>query len=167
VILLMASPALAQVISVAIPVAGMTCVLCTRSLEEAIREMDGIGNVSADLSDAVVRVQAVDGGSLGIGQVRDRVRRAGFKVGGECEAVAIGTFTVGARRRITFRVSGTSTEYQILEGHRFLRLMREHGDLKGEFRLRFRLHDHPYWRPPGISVTGFEAVQPGRRSASP
>lgn len=166
-ILLPASPAIAQVVSVRIPVKGMTCILCTRSLEESIREMDGIGSVHADLSEANVLVRGAEGTSLGIGRVRERVRRAGFEVDGECEAVAIGTFTVGARRRLTFRISGTSIVYQILEGHQFLQLMKRHGDLKGGFRLRFRLHDHPYWNPPGISITGFEAVQPGKASASP
>ena len=158
--ILIATPARARVVAVTVPVKGMTCALCTRSVEESIRGLGKIAGVKADLSEAAVRVEAENGAGLSIGRVRDRVKKAGFEVDGECEATALGTFTVGPGRRITFTISGVGTVYQILEGHQFMRLVKKHGDLRGEFKLSFRLHDHPYWNPPGISVTGFEKIEP-------
>lgn len=155
-----ATPARARVIEVTVPVKGMTCALCTRSVEESIRGLGKIAAVKAELSAAAVRVEAEDGSGLSIQRVRERVKKAGFEVDGECDATALGTFTIGPGRRITFSISGVGTVYQILEGHQFRRLMQQHGNLKGEFRLSFRLHDHPHWNPSGITVTAFEKLTP-------
>ncbi len=162
--ILMATPARARVIAVTVPVKGMTCALCTRSVEESIRGLGKIAGVKADLSDAAVRVEAETGAGLSIRRVRDRVRQAGFEVDGECEVTALGAFTVSQGQRITFTISGVGTVYQILEGHQFMQLMKKHADLRGEFRLSFRLHDHPYWNPPGIAVTGFEKIEPDEKA---
>ena len=159
--ILIATPASARVVAVTVPVKGMTCALCTRSVEESIRVLGRIAAVEADLSAAAVRVEAEDGAGLSIGRVRDRVKKAGFEVDGECEATALGAFTLGPERRITFTISGVGTVYQLLEGHQFMLLVKKHEDLSGEFRLSFRLHEHPYWNPPGISVTGFEKIASG------
>ncbi|MFQ5877501.1 MAG: heavy-metal-associated domain-containing protein [Acidobacteriota bacterium] len=158
-------PAEARIRQVSVPVRGMTCVLCTRALEEAIRSLGGVAEVSADLSSSSLTVGAAEGRSLSVDQVRARVRQAGFEVDGECQLVARGHFNVGPSRQITFKVSGTKIVYQVLEGHQFLQLIRAHPDLKGEFEIRCRLHDHRYWKPAGISITGFEALTAPARDA--
>ena len=40
-----------------VPVSGMTCVLCTRGVEESIKRIDGVFDVSAELASGLVRVQ--------------------------------------------------------------------------------------------------------------
>ncbi len=158
--LILAPPARARVLSVTVPVRGMTCALCARSVEESIRGLGGIRSVRVTLSGSSVRAEAADGSSLRIAHVRDRVRRAGFAVGGECEAEALGSFVVGPARRIDFRVTGTGTVYQVLEGHHLLRLMKRYGRLDGRFRVAFRLHDHPLWSPSAITILDFDRIDP-------
>ena len=140
------------VTALVLPVAGMTCALCTRGVEQSIKLLDEVDAASAELSTGLVRVQAVAGRSLNIRDVKDRVQKAGFKVGGECDVEAIGRFNIGPEGRITFRVPGTAYAFQVLEGSELKRLFRSRPGLKGEFFLVFRLHEHPRWKPAAISI---------------
>jgi len=139
-----------------VPVSGMTCVLCTRGVEESIKRIDGVFDVSAELASGLVRVQAAEGRSLNIRDVKDRVQAAGFKVGGECEVEALGRFSIGQDGRITFRVPGTAYAYQVLEDGGLRRLFKSHAGLKGDYLLVFRLHEHPRWKPPAIAIVRAE-----------
>lgn len=153
----------ARVTEMIVPVRGMTCALCTRGVEESIRALEGVSSVAADLSTGLVRVEAAGGRSLGIREVKARVHSAGFKMGGECSATAVGRFTVGLEGRITFRILNTPYAYQVLENDQLRRLFRKHPRLAGEFLVGFRLHEHPDWKPAAISITSFQA----RPAASP
>ncbi|MEK7283488.1 MAG: cation transporter [Acidobacteriota bacterium] len=149
-----------------VPVRGMTCALCTRGVEEAVKRLDGVVEAAADLSTGLVRVQAAEGRSLSIHDVKDRVVKAGFKVGGECQVEAAGRFSISPEGRIMFRIPGTPYAYQVLEGSELLRLFRSHPGLKGDFFISFRLHDHPRWKPPAIAIIRAEfrgAVPPPAR----
>ncbi|MBI1951176.1 MAG: heavy-metal-associated domain-containing protein [Acidobacteria bacterium] len=135
-----------------VPVKGMTCALCTRGVEESVKRLDGVVGAAADLDAGLVRVEAAEGRSLSIHEVKDRVVKAGFKVGGECQVEAHGRFSISPQGRITFRIPGTPYAYQVLEGSEMLRLFRSHPGLKGDFFISFRLHDHPRWKPPAIAI---------------
>ena len=148
-----AAPGVMQMV---VPVRGMTCVLCTRGVEESIKRLEGVGVVLADLESARVRVEALPGKSLGIQQVKDGVTRAGFGIGGEISLLAPGRFALGPEGRITFRISGTTLLYQVLESGQLLRLFKRHPGLRGEFLVNLRLHDHPHWKPPAVSILSFE-----------
>jgi len=139
-----------------VPVAGMTCALCTRGVEQSIKLLDTVVAASAELSTGLVRVQAVDGKSLNIHDVKDRVQKAGFRIGGECDVEAVGRFVLGPDGRITFRIPGTVYAFQVLEGSELKRLFRTRPGLKGDFFLQFRLHEHPRWKPPAISIVRAE-----------
>lgn len=155
-LLLAPSAAAAQgFLQAVVPVRGMTCVLCTRGVEESIKRLDGVGVVMADLESARVRVEALPGKSLSLQQVKDGVQRAGFGIGGEITLLAPGRFAIGPERRLTFRVSGAGPSYQVLESSQLLRLFKRHPGLRGEFLVDFRLHDHPHWRPAAISILSF------------
>ncbi len=140
------------VTALVLPVAGMTCALCTRGVEQSIRLLDSVVGVSAELSSGLVRVQAAEGKSLTIRDVKDRVQKAGFRIGGECDVEAIGRFGIGTEGRITFRIPGTTYSFQVLEGSELKRLFRNDPGLRGDFFLTFRLHEHPRWKPPAISI---------------
>jgi copper chaperone CopZ len=150
----------AGVLRLVVPVRGMTCPLCTRGVEESIRSLGGIGSVSADLASGLVRVEAAEGKSLVLQQVRLQIERAGFRIGGEAEVVASVRFLIGSEGRITMRISGTSYAFQVLEGGDFRRLIHEHPGLKGDYVVDFRLHDHTGWKPAAASITGFEVLEP-------
>ncbi len=145
------------VTALVVPVQGMTCALCTRGVEESIKLLDVVDVASAELSTRLVRVQAAEGKSLNIRDVRDRVQKAGFKVGGECEVEATGRFSLGPEGRIMFRIPGTAYSFQVLEGAEVKRLFKSDPGLKGEFFLVFRLHEHPRWKPPAISIVRGES----------
>ncbi|OLC53194.1 MAG: hypothetical protein AUH92_06505 [Acidobacteria bacterium 13_1_40CM_4_69_4] len=149
-----------------LPVSGMTCVLCTRGVEESIKRIDGVFDVSAELATGLVRVQAAEGKSLNIRDVKDRVQAAGFKVGGECEIEAVGRFSIGQQEgRITFRIPGTAYAYQVLEDGELHRLFKSHAGLKGDYFIVFRLHEHPRWKPSAISIVRAEYRGPASQAS--
>ena len=145
-----------SVLSLVVPVQGMTCALCTRGVEESIKVLDSVQEVTAELSTGLVRVQAAEGKSLNIQNVRDRVAKAGFRVEGECDVEAIGRFNLGSEGLITFRVPGTPYSFQVLEGAEVKRLFKAQPTLRGEYLVRFRLHEHPRWKPAAISIVRAE-----------
>jgi len=148
----------ARVIGATVPVRGMTCALCTRSVEESVKGLGGV-RVTADLSARLVRVEALEGRSVGLRDVKDRILAAGFKIGGESELEAIGRFILTGDGRITFRVNAGAS-YVVLENDTLRRMFRQHPRLAGEFQVAFRLHDHPEYRPPAIALARFEARRP-------
>src|SRR5207249_1787684 len=109
-----------------------------------------------ELSTGLVRVQAAEGKSLNIHDVKARIQAAGFKVGGECEVEGIGRFNIGPEGRITFRMPGATPAYQVLEDEELRRLFRSHAGLRGDYFLVFRLHEHPRWKPPAIAIVRAE-----------
>ncbi len=133
---------------IVVPVRGMTCPLCTRGVEASVKNLDDVGGVTADLASGRVTIEAAEGKSLVLQQVRDRILRAGFRVGGEYEVLASARFIMAPAGRILLRVPGTAYSYQLLEDGEFLHLMKTHPGLKGDFVVGFRIHDHPNWKPP-------------------
>jgi len=148
----------ARVIGLTLPVGGMNCVLCARGIRESVKALEGIGDVTTDLAAARVSVAATEGHSLDILQVRERIIGAGFRIGGECDVRATGRFTLGDEGRLMFRVQGTPLAYQVLEGFKLKSLFRSHPDLKGNFLVDFRLHDHRGWKVPAITIAAWEAL---------
>src|SRR5262245_48875055 len=121
-LLLCGGAARAEVRGLSFPVRGMVCPLCTRGVEESLKRLPGVASVRADLASGRVDVEAEDGQSLNLEVVRQRTARAGFPVNGESDVVARGRFTIGADGRITFRVTGSTYAWQVLEGQQ-LRVM--------------------------------------------
>jgi copper chaperone CopZ len=152
------APARARVVGATVPVRGMTCALCTRSVEESVKGLGGV-RVTADLARGRVSVEALDGRSLGLREVKERILSAGFKIGGEPELKAIGRFILAPDSRVSFRVSGGST-YQVLENDALRRAFRRAPRLVGEYEATFRLHDHPEWRPAAIALVRAEERRP-------
>lgn len=145
-------PRAGRISALVVPVAGMTCALCTRGVEQSIQLLDSVQGASAELSTGLVRVEAAEGKSLNIREVKDRVQKAGFRIGGECEIEAIGRFGIDPEGRITFRIPGTVYAYQVLEGAELKRLFRARPGLAGDFFVVFRLHEHPRWNSPAIAI---------------
>jgi len=150
--------AAAGVQRIVVPVRGMTCPLCTRGVEASVKNLEEVGTVTADLASGRVTVEAAAGKSLVLQQVRDRILRAGFRVGGEYEVLASARFVLAPAGRIMMRLPGTAYTYQLLEDGEFLHLMKTHPGLKGEYAVGFRVHDHPSWKPPGASILSFEVM---------
>ena len=161
------APALAQVRRLAFPVRGMVCPLCTRGVEESLKALPGVASVHADLASGRVDVEAQSGRTLDIQQVRERTARAGFPVNGETDAQARGRFSIGPEGRITFRVTGSSASWQVLEGQQLLALFRAYPTLRGEFLVGFRLHDRQALPRPAIALTSFELVPAAATASRP
>jgi copper chaperone CopZ len=136
----------------------MVCMLCTRGVAEAIKRLPGVATATADVSTGRVEVLARERHSLDIQQVRERAARAGFPANGEADVEARGRFEVGADRRLTFKPTGGSQSYQVVESARLLSLVRAHPGLRGEFVIGFRLHEKPLWKRTSINITRFEST---------
>jgi copper chaperone CopZ len=159
--LLAASPAGAEVRRVAFAVDGMICPLCTRGVEEAIRQLPGVARVTADLATGEVQVEAADRQSLDIQQVRDRAARAGFPVNGGTEVEARGRFDLSPEGRITFRPTGTTYVWQVIETTALKTLFHANRVLKGDYIITLRLHGNAALNRAAISVsTGRPATAP-------
>jgi copper chaperone CopZ len=65
--------------SVVVPVAGLHCEGCTRTLSLALMRLDGVLDARADLAAGQVRVR-FDDTVLSEAQVRDRIEAIGFGV---------------------------------------------------------------------------------------
>jgi hypothetical protein len=127
-------------------------------VEEAIRQLPGVARVSADLGSGRVEVEAENQKSLNLQEVRTRAARAGFPVSGDLDIQARGRFDTGVDGRITFKVSGTTYAWQVLESGTLLEIIRSHPGLRGDFVAGFRLFEKPAWNHPAISLTGWEAI---------
>lgn len=143
----------AEVRRIVFPVQGMICPLCTRGVEEAIRPLPGVAGVTADLASGRVEVQAAPQASLDIKTIRDRAARAGFPVIGESDIEARGRFDIGPEGKITFRVTGTTYVWQVIESNGLLAMFRAYPAMKGDFVVEFRLHDHASSSRATISIT--------------
>jgi copper chaperone CopZ len=157
----------AEVRRLAFPVSGMHSPLATRGVEEAIRQLPGVASVRADLGTGRVEVEAESLKSLNLQEVRTRSARAGFPVSGDLDILARGRFETGVDGRITFKVTGTTYAWQVLESGTLLEIARSHPGLRGEFIAGFRLFEKPVWNHPAISLTGWEAVPPPGPAAQP
>jgi copper chaperone CopZ len=157
-LLLAPAGARAEVKRLAFPVSGMHSPLATRGVEEAIRQLPGVARVSADLGSGRVEVEAENLKSLNLQEVRTRAARAGYPVSGDLDIQARGRFDTGVDGRITFKVSGTTYAWQVLESGTLLEIIRSHPGLKGDFVAGFRLFEKPAWNHPAISLTGWEAI---------
>ena len=165
--LLAPATARAEVRRLAFPVSGMHSPLATRGVEEAIRQLPGVASVKADLGTGRVEVQAENLKSLNLQEVRTRSARAGYPVSGDLDILARGRFETGVDGRITFKVSGTTYAWQVLESGTLLEIARSHPGLRGEFIAGFRLFEKPVWNRPAISLTEWEAVPPPGLAAQP
>jgi copper chaperone CopZ len=167
-LLLCGGDARAEVRGLSFPVRGMVCPLCTRGVEESLKRLPGVAGVHADLASGRVDVEAEAGQSLNLEVIRQRTARAGFPVNGESDVLARGRFTIGTDGRITFRVTGSTYAWQVLEGQQLRAMFLGSPALKGEYLLGFRLHDRPPFNRPAIAVTRFERLpQPVGRAAGP
>jgi copper chaperone CopZ len=155
-----AAPACGEVKRLTFPVSGLHSPLATRGIEEAIRTLPGVASVSADLGSGRIDVQAEDQKSLNIQDVRTRAARAGFPVSGDLDVEARGRFEIGAERRITFKVTGTTYSWQVLESGTLLDLFRAYPTLRGDFVAGFRLHDGAAWTRPAITLTDWRSIPP-------
>jgi copper chaperone CopZ len=143
----------AEVRRIVFPVQGMICPLCTRGVEEAIRPLPGVASVSADLASGRVDVQAAPQQSLDIRTIRERAARTGFPVVGESDIEARGRFDIGPEGKITFKPTGTTYVWQVVESNGLLAMFRAYPTLKGDFVVEFRLHDRPPVTHATISIT--------------
>ena len=75
-------PLTAQFVSADVQVSGLTCSLCSRSTEMAIRELDFISDVEVDLNRALFVLRFVEGKDIDMDQIPRQVEAAGFSVSG-------------------------------------------------------------------------------------
>ena len=140
----------------------MTCPLCAHAVKESVGRLPAVGSVEVDLAAGRVRVQARQGRSLEWRGVKEQIARSGFSPAEEPVVRAGGVINVGLRGRMTFRVSGTSEDYVLLEGEELRRFL---GALRGvavrtPVVLTGRIHRHPERLPPSLSVLSYEVKTP-------
>jgi len=143
-------------------VEGMKCSLCVRGVRQSITRLPGVAGVEADLATGRVKVLALGGRSLVLGEIRTRIARWGFRVAPEPVVIrAVGTVNRGPKDRLTFRIQGTNEEFDLLEGDELRRLLLAL-PVAGKSRvvLTARMHEHPAHLPPSLSILSYEVKTP-------
>ena len=155
------SKALATVDEATLTVEGMTCPLCVRGVEESIRRLPGVRSVAAELKTGEVRIEAEAGRSLDLQKIRAQIVRAGFEPVREPVIHATGTINQSPHGRLTFRISGTTEDYVLLEGLELRHLLGSMPTAGGSrVTLLGRVHHHPERLPPTLSVLSYEVKNP-------
>lgn len=79
-VVLTAQFAEAQIVSAQLKASGLTCSLCSRSVEMALQKLDFVKSVSMDLETAQAEIQFKEGAKVVIRELPDAVKKAGFSV---------------------------------------------------------------------------------------
>ncbi len=61
-----------------VKIKGMSCHHCIRAVQKALDKMEGVGNVSVDLSKGEAVLE--EAGPIDMQAVRDRIAKAGYEV---------------------------------------------------------------------------------------
>ncbi len=69
-----------QATSVTIPITGMACEYCVKTMEDSLRAINGVTDVRISLTERTARVDYVQD-SVGIERLTDEINAAGFKAG--------------------------------------------------------------------------------------
>ena len=75
-----------------LPVRGMTCASCVAHVEKALKGVDGVANVTVNLSSEKATVQ-LDPEATGIGSLVEAVRETGYEIPTETVTLSIGGMT--------------------------------------------------------------------------
>ncbi len=70
----------AQFVSANVEVAGLTCSLCSNSVEKSIRQLDFVQDIEVNLNDNISEVTFKPGKKVDIGALAQKVQDAGFSV---------------------------------------------------------------------------------------
>jgi Cu+-exporting ATPase len=65
--------------TLSLPVVGMTCANCARNIERSVRKLDGVEEASVNFASERVTL-TYDGSLLGMGDIVERIRKAGYDV---------------------------------------------------------------------------------------
>ena len=61
---------------------GLSCPFCAYSLEKQLKKVDGTGNVAIEVNDGIATLKAGEGQSIGVEQLEEAVKKAGFTARG-------------------------------------------------------------------------------------
>lgn len=59
---------------------GLTCSMCSNSVEKSLKQLNFVGEISMDLNENVAYVKFIDGKEVNIDQLAQKVRDSGFSV---------------------------------------------------------------------------------------
>ena len=69
---------IAQITNAEVKVDGLSCPFCAYSLEKHLKKVDGTADVVIEVNDGKAALTASDGQSIGIEQLEEAVKKAGF-----------------------------------------------------------------------------------------
>ena len=73
---------------------GLTCSMCSKSVEKAIRKLDFVANVKMDLNANLALISFVDGEEVSFHQIAKKIRSSGFSVREMVVEAAVGQVSV-------------------------------------------------------------------------
>jgi len=89
----------AQVHTLTVTVAGMSCPFCAFGVEKRLKKVEGVGSITVSMKDGTAAMSARKGQSINFSQVPAAIRKAGFTPG-TVRVVVSGTVKADDKQRL-------------------------------------------------------------------
>ena len=150
----------AQVTDATVRVDGLSCPFCAYSLEKQLKKVNGTGDVAIEVNDGIAALTASDGQSIGVEQLEEAVKKAGFTPRGITITVVGHLEEMAGYPALHVPVGDITL---VLEKNKqFDRLKRAVGDKPKEVKIRGKIYQdnmdghtgHPY----SLAIETFEII---------
>ena len=140
----------AQVTDATVRVDGLSCPFCAYSLEKQLKKVNGTGDVAIEVNDGIAALTASDGQSIGVEQLEEAVKKAGFTPRGTTITV-VGHLEEMAGYPV-LHVPVADITLVLEKNKQFGRLKKAIGDKSKEVRIKGKIYlddmdghsGHPY-----------------------
>lgn len=149
------SSARATVEELDLQVGGMQCSLCVQTVQRLVEGIPGVGEVTVDETGRL-RVISAPGKGLDLQGIRKQLAKAGYAPAPDEVIRAVGSVSRGLQERLTFKVTGTKDEFDLLEGAELRGLLTTLPVGPAQVTVRARVHRHPEGMPPSLSILSYE-----------
>lgn len=116
----------AQVTKVYLQASGLTCSMCSNAINKALKTLDFVDKVDANLKDYTFEISFKPGGNVEFDKIRKKVEDAGFSVAGFVAAVYFDKVALSANQPVKI---GSNTlvfinvKEQVLDGEVKIKLL--------------------------------------------
>jgi len=136
-------------------VGGIQCSLCVQTVQRLVAGIPGVSEVTVDEAGRM-RVTSAPGKGLDLQGIRKQLTKAGYTPAADEMIQAVGSVSRGPQEHLTFKVTGTKDEFDLLEGAELRGLLTSLPAGPTQVTVRARVHRHPEGMPPSLSIMSYE-----------
>src|SRR5688572_27479843 len=91
----------AQVSKISLQASGLTCSMCSKSIDKALKKLDFIQNIEADIKSYTFEITIKEDGIVDFNAMKKRVEGAGFSVSSFIVTINFGNVTIEKHQLLT------------------------------------------------------------------